>query len=127
MDSESLEALANRISYVGSPYHKRHPGNFGITPRVHPRMDRYICDIARISDPATASSLLQDGVRRGLVSSQRRGGLPQNVWAVTPNGTPVEAQLDNQGTGTYHGYPMGLGDPLTKKVVERWNEIHGDK
>jgi hypothetical protein len=54
------------------------------------------------------------------MSVQERYGWPQNVWAVAPNGTALEAMLENPSTGTYHGYPMQEDDPLAEEVFERW-------
>jgi hypothetical protein len=33
---------------------------------------------------------------------------------------PLEAQLENKGTGTYHGYPMPKSDPLADEIVQQW-------
>jgi hypothetical protein len=55
--------------------------------------------------------------RRGLVSRRQRDGWPQNVWAITPAGEPVEAQLE--GNGVYHGYPMPENDPFRDVVLSR--------
>ncbi len=61
-------------------------------------------------------------MRRGLVSEQRPGqrGYPQNIWAVTPDGIALEAQLENADKGSYHGYPMAANDPLRSVVLSRW-------
>lgn len=32
----------------------------------------------------------------------------------------LEAMLENEETGTYHGYPMLEGDPLRDEVVRAW-------
>ena len=61
------------------------------------------------------------GLRKGLVSEQVRNEWPQNVWAVTDAGVALEAQLDTEVLGTYHGYPMTDADPLRDEVVRRWN------
>lgn len=103
---ETLELLAKRVSYTGNPEHKERPGDFGLTPPVQPRPDKSKCDWIGILDRATAMGLLREGARRGLVSRQVRGAFPQNIWAVTDGGDPVEAQLENASVGTYHGYPM---------------------
>lgn len=63
---------------------------------------------------------MRGGVLEGLISDQRRGGFPQNIWAVTSNEIPFEAQLDNQETGTYHGYPMPEADPFREVVLRAW-------
>jgi hypothetical protein len=49
---------------------------------------------------------------------QERDGWPQNVWAVTERGEPLEAQLEGQGV--YHGYPMAEADPFREKILDRW-------
>ena len=67
---------------------------------------------------AEALALLREGFERGMFSAQERDGWPQNVWAVTKAGEPLEAQLEGQGA--YHGYPMAEADPFRDKVLERW-------
>lgn len=59
-------------------------------------------------------------LRKGLVSVQVRNGWPQNVWAVASSGVPIEAMLDNEVTGSYHGYPMLEGDPLREEILRAW-------
>lgn len=67
-----------------------------------------------------AQRLLRHGIEKGLVSEQTRNGWPQNIWSVAQNGTALEAMLDNQTEGTYHGYPMLSDDPLAATVLELW-------
>ena len=117
----TLRALSKRVIYVGSPYHKRKPGDFGLVPPALPRPDKTLCDGLEVHRKA-AQELLEKGVKAGLISVQRRGDFPQNIWAVTSTGIALEAQLDNSDRGTYHGYPMVDGDPLIKQVLERWQE-----
>lgn len=121
-EPQTLRALARRIKYVGSPFHKRKPGDFGLTPPVQPRPDKTLCDGARIFEPQVAQDLLVKGLKAGLISVQHRGDFPQYIWAVSTDGIALEAQLDNVDRGTYHGYPMGFGDPLAKGVQERWQK-----
>jgi hypothetical protein len=121
-DRHSLIVLSRRIKYVGSPFHKRKPGDFGLVPPAQPRPDKTLCDGTKIFQRETAQELLKKGVEAGLVSVQYRSDFPQNIWAVTTDGIALEAQLDNVDTGTYHGYPMGDGDPLARRVQERWQE-----
>lgn len=106
-----LASLAARVSYTGNPEHKEQPGDFGLTPPVRPRPEKSKCDRIGILNQSVALRLLRKGVMRGLVSRQVRGGFPQDIWSVTDNGDPVEAQLENQTLGTYHGYPMPETDP----------------
>jgi hypothetical protein len=84
-------------------------------------LGKTLCDGAAIFERAVAEALLKEGVRRGLISEQRRNGFPQNVWAVTDAGVALEAMLDNQEQGLYHGYPMLADDPLRDEVIKRWN------
>ncbi len=115
-----LIALAEKVSYRGNPEHKRNPGDFGLTPPSAPRADKTLCDLAGVLSRAEALSLLRDGIRRGLISAQLRGAFPQNVWSVTSDQLPFEAQLDNQETGSYHGYPMPEADPFRQLVLRAW-------
>jgi len=49
-----------------------------------------------------------------------RGAYPQNIWSVTDEGEPLEAQLDNEEQGSYHGYPMPQSDPFRDQVLQAW-------
>jgi len=107
------------LRYSGSPEHKRNPGDFGLTPPSGPRPGKTLCDQVEIYSRAEALALLKAGVQHGTFSAQERDGWPQNVWAVTEKGEPLEAQLEGQGA--YHGYPMPEADPFREKVLERWD------
>lgn len=115
------QALFSRIQsvrYTGNPEHKRNPGDFGLTPPSAPRPGKTLCDEVESYSRAEALSLLLAGLRRGMFSAQEHDGWPQNVWAVTERGEPVEAQPE--GHGMYHGYPMAETDPFREKVLEGW-------
>ncbi len=118
---KELEELSQRAMYAGNPVHKRNPGDFGLTPPSHPRQDKTLCDGVSVFERGVAQALLQKGICRGLTSVQERNGWPQNVWAVTDDGFPVEAILENQETGAYHGYPLLAEDPLFEVLLARWN------
>ncbi|SPF45282.1 conserved hypothetical protein [Candidatus Sulfopaludibacter sp. SbA4] len=113
-----MSALMVRLRYSGNPEHKRNPGDFGLNPPSAPRAGKTLCDQVEIYSRAEALELLRAGLKRGTFSAQERDGWPQNVWAVTETGEPVEAQLE--GHGVYHGYPMPAADPFREKVLERW-------
>jgi len=117
---EDLKRWRKAVTYGGSPEHKRNPGDFGLTPPTSPRRDKTLCDGVLIFQKAAALKLLKEGVRRGLVSQQIRNGFPQNIWAVSAEGVPLEAQLENAGIGTYHGYPMPEDDAFRDKVTQKW-------
>ena len=65
--------------------------------------------------------LLREGIRKGIVSRQRRGAWPQNVWAVLED-TPLEGQLENEVMGHYHGYPMPDADDFRHVVLKAWKD-----
>src|SRR6266404_3394762 len=94
---QEMQDLARRARYSGNPEHKRNPGDFNLDPPSSPRLAKTLCDDASIHRRAEALSLLKTGLTRGLVSVQVRGGWPQNVWAVTSNGHPLEAQHEGNG------------------------------
>lgn len=120
-DEARLQALSQRVVYVGNPAHKKHPSDFGLTPPAQPRLNKTLCDGTQVN-LRLAVRLLRTGARLGLISIQEQNGLPQNIWAVSPNGIPLEAQLENVESATYHGYPMGSGDPLSTEILARWKE-----
>ena len=121
MAEADIAFLANSVSYTGNPDHKRNPRDFGLQPPLGPRPHKTLCDDANIRDRKTALDLLRAGVCRGLVSEQSRGEFPQNVWAVTPDGVALEAQLDNREKGSYHGYPKMQDDGFREKVLAKWH------
>jgi hypothetical protein len=125
LTQHQLDSLAGSVKYGGNPEHKRNPGNFGLTPPASPRQDKTLCDDCGIFDKSIAASLLSRGAKKGIVSVQKKGRWPQNIWAVTGEGYPVEAQLENQGNGTYHGYPMPESDPMRDEIIKRWNHPTG--
>jgi hypothetical protein len=117
---DAMQSNLGRLRYSGNPEHKRNPGDFGLTPPSGQRPGKTLCDQVRIFTRNEAVRLLQAGFRRGMVSVQERNGWPQNVWAVTDKGEPLEAQLE--GDGIYHGYPMPEADPFRDEVVARWGQ-----
>lgn len=118
------ETLASLVSYVGNPHHKRNPGDFGLQPPSAPRLDRSLCDDVSIFQQSEATRLLREGARRGMISRTRtpNGDWPKQIWAVTDGGRVVEARIDNQARGSYHGYPMEPNNPHAALLVEKWNE-----
>jgi hypothetical protein len=117
-----LDDLSKKVSYGGNPEHKKNPGDFGLTPPASPRQGKSLCDVADVFTRHEALNLLQEGMRRGLVSDREEQGWPKNVWSVTKSDIPLEAQLENPATGCYHGYPMPGSDPLAAEVLARWRQ-----
>jgi hypothetical protein len=120
-DNTALAWLLKSVGYSGNPEHKRNPGDFGLPLPSQPRPDKTLCDAAGITAKHEAMDLLKNGIQKGLVSEQQRNGFPQNIWAVTDEGCPMEAQLENEQSGIYHGYPMPITDPFREEVLARWN------
>jgi hypothetical protein len=119
----ALAALASKIRYGGHPAHKRNPGDFGLTPLSQPRDDKSLCDSVRILKRADALRLLKRGIEKGMISAwDGSDGFPKNVWSMTDDGTPLEAQLENPATGSYHGYPLEVNDDFRTAVIAKWNE-----
>ena len=121
-DPGELAALARRVRYTGNPEHKSDPGDFHLNPQIRPRPNKPLCNEVGINRVKTALSLLREGVRKGMISEQQRGEFPQNIWCVSHDGFPLEAQLENQAQGAYHGYPVPRTDPMRKEILERWNQ-----
>lgn len=120
IEQECLADLAERVSYGGNPEHKSNPGDFGLTPSSSPRPDKTLCDDAGIFTKSEATTLLREGIRKGLISKLEKNGWPQNIWAVSKQGVPLEAQLENAELGRYHGYPMPEADRFRQDVLNRW-------
>lgn len=114
--------LSKRCGYGGNPDHKRNPGDYGLTPPASPRPGKTLCDAAGSIMKNEAKGLLKRGIRKGMVSQRQSNGWPQNVWAVSNAGDAFEAQLENPGNGTYHGYPMPVDDDFRAKVVKEWQQ-----
>jgi hypothetical protein len=112
--------LAGQVRYGGNPEHKKNPGDFGLTPPGSPRLGKSLCDTVNIFSRKIARAHLQSGLCKGLISERFNGEWPQNIWSVTEQGVPLEAQLENPQTGTYHGYPMPESDPLGAEIIRRW-------
>lgn len=121
-DLRLLGKLAKRVRYGGKPEHKRNPGDFYLTPPAAPSLDKTLCDEAGIFEKKVAVDLLQQGMRRGLVSDQQRNGWPKRIWAMHGD-IALEAIEENPGQGVYHGYPLSSRQKdLSKSVSDRWRK-----
>ncbi len=113
-------ALAQSARYEGNPEHKGSPNDYGLTPPADPRPGKTLCDASGSFPKTLAQVLLKSGFHKGMVSEQQRNGWPQNVWAVSDQGVPYEAELENRDQGAYHGYPMPLADSFRQTILEEW-------
>jgi hypothetical protein len=121
---EALKKLAAEVRYDGKPDHKRNPGDFGLTPPSLPRDDKSLCDEIHLFRRTEALRLLRLGLEKGMISEWDGTGFPKNIWSMTEDGIPLEAQLGNRGNGTYHGYPLEVNDDFRDSVIARWNQAH---
>ncbi|MEW6262722.1 MAG: hypothetical protein AB1641_06550 [Thermodesulfobacteriota bacterium] len=60
-----------------------------------------------------------------MISQNEENGFPQNIWAVTDDGQPLEAQLENREQGVYHGYPVPENDPFREVILAGWKHDAG--
>ncbi|MGA2937605.1 MAG: hypothetical protein ABSF52_10965 [Syntrophobacteraceae bacterium] len=123
LDPDYLKWLADSVNYGGNPEHKRKPGDFGLMPPSQPHADKTLCDAVGIFTRVEATRLLREGIRKGLISEGKRNRYPQNIWVVTEDGWPLEAQLENVERGTYHGYPLPEADPFREEVLAKWKVL----
>lgn len=96
-----LEALAERVTYVGSVEHKDVPG-FAGQPRL--RADASCCP-RDIVDVNLVSEWLRSAIRKGATGAPWEGEFPRYVWYKRDE-TVFEGRLVNREVGTYKGYPL---------------------
>ncbi len=102
VEAEPPEALAEKVSYVGSPEHKDHPSSAG-PPRL--RTDATPCEPHMTKDLGRNSEALKEGIRRRCTSARFEGGFPKYVWTWI-GGCLYEARHINGPQGTYKGYRL---------------------
>lgn len=122
---KSFALLAKKVKYGGNPEHKKNPGDFYLSPPAIPRPVKALCDTVNIFSRKIALRYLRRALKSGMVSCSAKGAWPQNIWALTDNGEPLEAQLENAELGTYHGYPMPSSDPFASAVINEWRKRNG--
>ena len=96
-----LDALAARVTYVGSPEHKDTP-SFAGPPR--PRGDVSICP-REYRDEKLITRWLRAAICDGSTGAPWEGDFPRYVWH-KEKGTVFEARHVNRGDGSYKGYPL---------------------
>lgn len=111
-----------KFVYTGSPYHKRDPGDFNLTPPASPRPDKSLCDASPVRTKAEAQRLLSLAAQQGLWDRRTLNGVPSIVWCVEDSFV-YEAQLENKELAQYHGYPLPSGDPYREKILQVYGEF----
>lgn len=99
-DDARINLLAEQISYVGSPEHKKFPSFAG---HPAPRADASICDASITQEQAQL--WLREAMTRGLCGGMWEGEFPRYLWHKVGEQC-YEARLVNQGNGQYKGYPI---------------------
>lgn len=123
LDSAAREALAARLTYVGSALHKKKPGDYGFRPPVNPRPWKSICDGLRVILLAEARELFRRGILSGMFSDFPQDGVPKYVWSVDANDEAYESKISS-GTSNYHGYRLEEEDDDMRNVVlKEWKKI----
>ncbi|NMA41300.1 MAG: hypothetical protein GX937_14110 [Lentisphaerae bacterium] len=124
-DVPFLQRLYSKVSYGGNPQHKKRLGEFRLSQPPDPRPMKSLCDEVSVYKPSEALDLLKLGIAKGFISVLiNEYGFPKNIWSVITlkNGkeVPLEAQIENPYTGSYHGYPLQPTDPMYEKILEKW-------
>jgi hypothetical protein len=117
LDPAGRNELASRLIYLGSPHHKKFPGDYGFNPPVSPRPQKSICDGKRVIMKAEAERLFRDGILYGMFSDFPESTRPKYVWAVDADGEVYEAKIDRGG---YHGYRLEEDDDFRDRVLKEW-------
>ena len=99
----TLEQLAERVSYVGSPEHKSTPSFAG---RPSPRADASLCPQSLAHRKDEIDSWLKAAIRAGTFGGPWEGGFPRYVWHRVES-QAYEGRLTNRDSGEYKGYPIG--------------------
>lgn len=118
--SAAEQVLMAGASYEGSGYHKRSPGDFGLTPPVSPRPDATLCDEAGVQSVREALELFSLAVKGELACEGVNSmGYPQCLWVAQSKGGKLrvfEFRYGGSKPGRYHGYPLREADPMFDRV-----------
>jgi hypothetical protein len=123
LTDQERKFLREHAGYEGISYHKRSPGDFGLTPPAAPRPDKTLCDEANVSQRAVAAALLARAIEGGLASdTEGAPGFPKHLWVVDETGQVFEAMYGGSRVGLYHGFPIRRVDPWFDEVVRAWRK-----
>lgn len=111
--------LRKKVSYRGSPKHKRNPASFGLEPFRGERGDSTLCDEHanfQRGDMSKIETLIQRGLQARLI------GTNALLWTVADGGWIFEGRLTNSTTSEYHGYPVRPSEAIAEPVYRRFQE-----
>ena len=129
-----FDGIFARVSYTGSPEHKRWPNPMC---EPHYRSDASDCDAVdpELSrNPDKLLRWLREAIRRGQVDRVLEGEFPRKAWArvtVVGGQALLEFRLTNRAAGAYKGYFVEMDDFVGKAawVAEKlqpggqWSEV----
>jgi hypothetical protein len=119
----TLNALAGRVTYVGSANHKLSPGDYGFVPPTNPRPSKSACDDIRSILLEEASALFYEGIKRGMVSNFTSSSVPKYVWAVDSKNQVYEAKTNARHETSYHGYRLGENEKTMREwILKEWHK-----
>lgn len=78
LTQEERTFLLANAAYEGSPFHKKNPNDFGLTPPTYAvRPEKTLCDEAGITEKAIAIKLFERAIDVGVVSESMEIGISQ--------------------------------------------------
>ncbi len=123
LSKEERIFLQTNAAYEGSPFHKRSPNDFGLTPPTYAvRPEKTLCDEAGITKKQIAIELFARAIQVGLVSEAWTFGFPRQMWVVDDGEQVFELMYGGSRLGRYHGYPIRLRDPWSEEIKRVWRE-----
>jgi hypothetical protein len=117
--NEAQRELLEQARYEGSPYHKRNPGDFGLTPPAARTADKTLCDDSGVTSLKEASRIFARAVQREVVSEALTQNHPSRLWVVDDDQV-FECKYGGSTDGRYHGYPLEDDDPQAEVVRRAW-------
>jgi hypothetical protein len=118
-NSDEIEHFRSTLKYIGAPFHKKYPGNYGFTPPTAYRPAKSICDGKRSILKEEAVKLFLAGIDKELFGNPGPDGMPKYVWAIDDDGEVYEAKTDSTG---YHGYRLEDEDDWRDVVLKAWKQ-----
>jgi hypothetical protein len=123
LTDEERAFLKANAAYEGSPFHKKNPNDFGLTPPTYAvRPEKTLCNEAGITQKQIAIDLFARAIDVGLISAAWTARFPKQMWVVDDGEQVFELMYGGSRPGRYHGYPIRLRDPWSEEVKRIWRE-----
>ena len=101
-----MEALAERVTYIGSSEHKTGPSFAG---RARPRADATKCDPALNDQSGEIQRWLRKAFELRCFGAPWEGDFPRYAWCKVGD-MVYEARLVNRELGQYKGWQLNAGE-----------------